>query len=131
MSTGDARNVAVLISNYDSTVTPILTVVEAIQARASGTELITVGIEKQALSSIELLTLTSFPRDINQVYVPSFSLLQNYTGQVLDKLCPSEYLSYSSVCLILINFESVIDLSLKFVIGRCNLLIQFLCKCKF
>jgi collagen type VI alpha len=93
-----ARNVAVLVANGDSTVDSTLTIPEAIQNRIDGTLLITVGVERQMMYSLELEGIASFPRDQNMLSVASFSDLPAIASTVVSRFCQDVSLCASNPC---------------------------------
>lgn len=86
----DADNFVVFVANGESTVDPSLTIAEAIQSRLNGNHMITVGVEPQMQNSLELEAITSFPRDFNSFYAPSFKALPNVTNGVVAAMCNSK-----------------------------------------
>lgn len=83
----DAMNIAVLVANGDSTVDSTLTIQEAVQNRIEGNHIITIALEPQMYYSLELEGITSFPRDVNMLRVPSFAELQNFVMPLVDLFC--------------------------------------------
>lgn len=87
----DAENFVIFVANGDSTVDQSLTIAEAIQSRLNGNHMITVGVETQMQKSLELEAITSFPRDFNSLYAPSFRALPNVTAAVVAATCNSQF----------------------------------------
>jgi collagen type VI alpha len=83
----NARNIAVIVANADSTLEPSLTVLEAVQNRISGTLLITVAVEKQMSYSLEFESITSFPREKNMFKASSFTTLPALAPAIVAAFC--------------------------------------------
>lgn len=92
----DAENFVIFVANGDSTVDQSLTIAEAIQSRLNGNHMITVGVETQMQKSLELEAITSFPRDFNSLYAPSFRALPNVTAAVVAATCNSQFQTITS-----------------------------------
>jgi collagen type VI alpha len=94
----NARNIAVIVANADSTVDSILTVAEAIQNRIDGTLLLTVAVEKQMSYSLEFESITSFPRDKNMFKAASFTTLPSLAPAVIAAFCQNITYCSSNPC---------------------------------
>jgi collagen type VI alpha len=83
----NAPNYAIVVANGDSTVDSTLTIAEGVQNRLEGTTIFTVGVEPQEKNSSELQGISSFPRNLTNMYVPSFSMLPASYGMVVSAIC--------------------------------------------
>ena len=94
----DAENFVIFVANGDATVDPSLTIAEAIQSRLNGNHMITVGVEPGMQKSLEMEAITSFPRESNFFFAPSFRALPNVTDGVVAATCNSTDLCLSNPC---------------------------------
>lgn len=95
----NARNIAVVVVNSQSTVDTMSTITEAIQNRLAGFQMIVVGIEERVYNSTELESIASHPRSKNLIYVSAFRELPNVVNSVVSQTCNSIDECISNPCL--------------------------------
>lgn len=82
-----ARNIAVVVTNYPSNVDVNFTIPEAIQNKIDGTFIVPIALENQMKYSLELESIASHPRPSTVVKVSSFRELQNSVPSVINVMC--------------------------------------------
>ena len=91
----NVQNIAVLITNSESTVDQPLTIPEAMQCRLLGFEMVTVRLESQMMDSLEMVGISSFPRESTMLYGPSFKNLTSLTNSIVAATCNSEPITFT------------------------------------
>jgi len=90
---------AILVTNQDSTVDQNMTIQAAVTARNDGIFIFTIGVEQAITTSLELQSISSFPRNFSMLWVSSFANLPSQSLPVIADLCQNVNYCSPNPCL--------------------------------